>query len=130
LAVQITTLGDAVINEAEYVAVSEVCTEVMFVKQVLEFLHVPVKLPIEVHVDNVGAIFLANNATTGQHTRHIDVRHHYVREYIENDIVVIRFVKSGDNDVDPYTKNTAKEIFEKHGSKYMTTVHNREGVGD
>jgi len=117
-------------TEAEYVAVSEVCAEIMFVKQVMEFLHIPVKLPIVVHVDNVGAIFLANNATTGQRTRHIDVRHHYVREYIEDNILAIRFVKSEDNDGDPYTKNTTQEIFKKHTGKYMATVHNREGVGD
>ena len=77
------------------------------------------ELPIDIHVDNVGAIFLANNANTGQRTRHIDVRYHYVREYIEDGIVMIRFVKSEDNDADPYTKNTPNNIYEKHTSKYM-----------
>jgi len=119
-------------TEAEYVALSDVVTEIMFAKQVLEFLEIPVTLPIEVHVDNVGAIFLATNATTGQRTRHIDVRYHYVREYIEDGQVIIRFVKSGDNKADPYTKNTSKEIYEKHTQAYMDEnemVRNREGVG-
>jgi len=40
-----------------------------------------------VNVDNVGAIYLAKNETMGQHTKHIDVRHHFVREYIEDGIV-------------------------------------------
>jgi len=81
-------------TEEEYVALSEVVTEIMVAKQVLEFLEIPVTLPIEVHVDNVGAIFLATNATTGQRTRHIDVRYHYVREYIEDGQVIIRLSRA------------------------------------
>jgi len=88
-------------TEAEYVALSEVATEILFAKQVLEFLGVPTALPIEVHVENVGAMFLANNATTGQRTRHIDVRYHYVREYIDDGIMVICFVWSEKNKADP-----------------------------
>lgn len=45
-------------SEAEYVAISEVCAEILFIKQVLEFLNVFVTLPIEVMVYNIGAIFL------------------------------------------------------------------------
>ena len=53
--------------------------------------------PIIVRVDNVGAIFLAQNHTTGQRTKHIDIGYHYIREYIEDGIVKIIFVKSEDN---------------------------------
>jgi len=116
-------------TEAEYMAVSEVCADIMFLKQVLEFVGVSIQYPIEVHVDNVGAIFLANNATTGPRTRHIDIRYHYVRDFIEDCVIVVRFVPSGKNDADPYTKNTTEAIFNEHTKKYMM-VHNREGVGE
>jgi len=106
-------------SEAEYVALSEVCTEIMFMKQILDFLKVEVKLPIVVHVDNVGAIYLASNATTSQRTRHIDVRYHFVRDYVEDGIVKIVFVRSEDNDADAFTKNVGKETYSRHTSKYM-----------
>jgi hypothetical protein len=117
-------------TEAEYVAVSEVCTEISFAKQVLEFLGMKVELPITVYVDNKGAIFLANNATTGQRTKHIDIRHHYIREHVENGIVVIRFVRSDDNDADLMTKNTSQRLYKKHTEKYMegAMVLSRGGV--
>jgi len=120
-------------TEAEYVAISEVTMDIMFVKQILEFLKIPVQLPIQVHVDNVGAIFLTKNATTGPRTRHIDARYHYVREYIEDGQVVIVFVRSADNVADTYTKNTTMDVFDKHTTNYMTeteddTARNREGV--
>ena len=47
------------LTEAEYMAVSEVATEILFIKSMLEFLGVKVDLPIEVNVDNVGAIYLS-----------------------------------------------------------------------
>ena len=60
-------------SEAEYVAISELCAEIMFLKQVLEFLQIEVKLPIIVRVDNVGAIYLAHNATSGPMTKHVNI---------------------------------------------------------
>jgi hypothetical protein len=50
-------------TEAGYVAVSEVFAEITFMKQVMEFLQMKMNLPILVNVDNVGAIYLASNAT-------------------------------------------------------------------
>ena len=95
-------------TEAEYVAVSEVCAEIMFMKQVMEFLQMKMNLPILVNVDNVGAIYLASNATTSQRTRHIDVHYHFMRNYMEEGTVKIIFVQSEDNDADVSTKNVGE----------------------
>jgi len=46
-------------TEAEYVACSEVVKEVVFILQLLRHLQVKNQLPVRVHVDNIGAIFLA-----------------------------------------------------------------------
>ena len=116
-------------SEAEYVAISELCAEVMFLKQVLEFLQVEVKLPIIIRVDNVGAIYLAHNATSGPRTKHVDIRYHFVRDYIEDGIVKILFVKSADNDSDIYTKNLGEELFNKHSKKYIETLEPIVGYG-
>ena len=48
-------------TEAEYVACSELVKEVLFILQLLRHLQVKIQLPIRVHVDNIGAIFLAEN---------------------------------------------------------------------
>jgi predicted RNA-binding protein with RPS1 domain len=106
-------------SEAEYVVISEVCAEVMFVKQILEFLKVKVELQIQVMVDNVGAIYLTDNQSVSQRTRHIDIRYHFVREYVEDGIVKINFVQSEENDADIFTKNLGSELFKKHASKFI-----------
>jgi len=50
-------------SEAEFVALSEAVKEIKFVVQVLELIGVKVKFLIIVRVDNVGAIFMAENMT-------------------------------------------------------------------
>jgi hypothetical protein len=118
-------------TEAEYVAISEMCAEVMFLKQVLEFLKIKVTLPIIVRVDNVGAIYLAQNAVSGPRMKHVDVRYHFVRDYIEDGMVKIVFVKSEDNDSDIYTKNLGEELFYKHSGKYIQAIDDDgKGVGN
>ena len=100
-------------------AVSEVCAEIMLMKQMMEFLQMKVNLPILVKVDNVGAIYLASNATSGQRTRHIDVRYHFVRNYVEEGILKFVFVQSKENDADMFMKNMGEQDFIKHSEKFM-----------
>ncbi len=60
-------------SEAEFVMLSEVVKDIRFVVQVLELIGVKVKFPIIVWVDNVGAIFIAENVMNSQRTKHVDV---------------------------------------------------------
>ena len=53
-------------TEAEHVAVSEVVKEIKFLYQLLMSMGVKVPLPIKVKVDNVGAIWLANNSSVSK----------------------------------------------------------------
>jgi hypothetical protein len=109
-------------TEAEYVAVSELCQEIMFVRNVLIFLGVEIKIPITMYCNNVGTIFLAYNAKTGGRTKHVDIRYHYVREFVQKGEVQILFVRSENNDSEIFTKNTAKKTFDEHSVKFMGTT--------
>ena len=95
-------------TEAEYLACSEVVKEVLFILQLLKHLRVEVQLPIHVHVDNIRAIFLAENQNSSDRTKHIDTRYHFVRQYIRNKTVMIEFVRSHDNNSDIFTKEYDK----------------------
>ena len=107
-------------TEAEYFAISEVAKEILFIKQVLESIGVPLEYPIEIKVDNIGAMFLANNHSTSQRTKHIDIRTHFVRNYIEDDILKLVFVRTEDNDADMFTKNLQDLLFKKHSVKLVS----------
>ena len=92
----------------------------------IESIGIKIQFPIIIKVDNVGAIYIANNYTTGQRTKHIDIRTHFVREYIEEGIIKVVFVRSDENDADIFTKNTTEEIFVKHLKKIIGVVNKDE----
>ena len=106
-------------TEAEYVAISELCAELLFVRMILTFLGKKIDYPIIVRCDNIGAIFLAHNTKTSHRTKHIDTCYHFVREYVEDNVLKIVFVKSADNQADPFTKNVGEEGFKKNADVYQ-----------
>ena len=106
-------------TEAEYMALSGVVKELKFIVQLLQTINITVELPITVHVNNVGAIWLSNDRDTGDRTTHIDIRTAFVKEYQEDGKIIIKFVKSDDNEVDIFTKNTSSIIYQKHQEKLV-----------
>ena len=91
-------------------------------------MNIEVELPITVHVDNVGAIWLSNNCTTSDRTQHIDIRTSFVKEYQEDGKIIIKFDKSQENEADSFTKNTTNVIFNNHQKKLVwdkTNVNNK-----
>jgi hypothetical protein len=106
-------------TEAEYSAIADVCKEVLFISQVMDFMKMSFVKPIKVYVDNIGAIFMAKNKVTSNRTKHISVRHHVIRELIDNGLIDVCFVRSDKNDADLFTKNLEHNIFWKHASKLL-----------
>ena len=106
-------------TEAEYMALSEVVKELKFIVQLLQTMNITVEHPFTVHVDNVIAIWLSNNRNTGDRTKNIDIRTSFVKEYQEDGKIIIKFVKSEDNEADIFTKNTSNIIFQKHQEKLV-----------
>ena len=90
---------------AEYVAISEVVKEIKLINQLLEPMDVKVPLSMKVRVANIGAIWLVNNSGVSERTKHVDTRAHFVRTYVINEVVTIKFVKSSENISDIMIKN-------------------------
>jgi hypothetical protein len=79
-------------TEAEYVAISEAVKEVKFIYCLLCDFHIKVNLPIIIKTDNIGAIFMAENSSTGVRTRHVDTRYNFIREFIEDELLKLNFL--------------------------------------
>ena len=106
-------------TEAEYMVLSEVVKELKFIVQLLQTMNIEVELPITAQLDNVGAIWLSNNRTTSDRTNHINIRTSFVKEYQEDGKIIIKFVKSEENEADIFTKNTTNTIFQNHQKKLV-----------
>ena len=106
-------------TEPEYMALSKVVKELKFIVQLLQTMNIEVELPITVYLGNVGVIWLSNNRTTSDRTKHIDIRTSFVKEYQEDGKIIIKFVKSDDNEADIFTKNTTNVILHNHQKKLV-----------
>ena len=74
-------------------------------------MEIKVPLPIKILVDNVGAIWLANNSGVSGRTKHVDIRAHFVRSFVMDEMVTIEFAKSAENTSDIMTKESARCSF-------------------
>jgi hypothetical protein len=68
---------------------------------------------IPFYADNQGNIFIGSNPVQKIHTKHIDVKYHYVCECIAVKKIVLYHVPTKDNTADIFTKNLGCLKFEK-----------------
>ena len=94
--------------EAEYVAASLCCSQVLWQKQQLldygiKIDHIPIKC------DNTSAINLSKDPIQYSRTKHIDIRHHFLRDHIQNGDISLEFIDTNNQLVDIFTKPLNKE---------------------
>jgi len=69
------------LTEAELVASSDLCCELLFCCQILKFFGVKLEYPIIVEIDNQNAVFFARKQYTSNQTKHIDAKYLFIRDY-------------------------------------------------
>ena len=68
--------------EAEYRAVAHVVAECCWLRQLLQELHIPLKVATVVYCDNVSAVYMTANTVHHHRTKHIEIDIHFVREKV------------------------------------------------
>ncbi|CAI5723452.1 unnamed protein product [Peronospora farinosa] len=107
--------------EAEYMALSFCTQEVLWVRAMLKDLgHEQVGATL-VYEDNQGAIGLASNSGYNARTKHVDIRHHFIRENVAQDIIVVKYKSTVDQLADMLTKAL--------GTKRLKYLLQASGIG-
>ena len=105
--------------EAEYMSISTTIQEMKWIRSLLNELNIlSDDVPI-LFYDNQSAIAISENDKFHNRTKHIDIRHHYIRETIKNKEVELKWIESEEQDADILTKSLAKPLFEKLRSRIM-----------
>lgn len=102
-------------TEAEYLAVSSVCQEILWIKQLLEIFQLSFSKPVIVYEDNQGCIFIAKNPET-KRSKHIDIKHHFVRELVESGKIELKYLPTECQQADIFTKSLHRPLYEKFRS--------------
>ena len=98
-------------TEAEYMAMTDAANQAAWYRSFLSELGYSVDDPIPLHGDNKGAIDLALNPVTGRRSKHIDIRHHVIREYIENGYISLVRTPTEEMVADGFTKSLPRAPF-------------------
>ncbi|GJT02324.1 copia protein [Tanacetum coccineum] len=97
-------------TKAEYVSSEKACQQAIWMKQAL--VDYGVRLDdIPIMCDNKGAIDLSKNPVQHSRTKHIEIRHHFLRDNIQKGNISIEKVSSEDNIADILTKPLKREPF-------------------
>ncbi|CAH2103986.1 unnamed protein product [Euphydryas editha] len=97
-------------TEAEYMALSESCKEGIYLINLLNELVQCGNMPLYLYSDNQSSIKLASNPLFhNKRTKHIDIRHHYVRECVLENKVKIEYVSTNNMPADVLTKSLCKD---------------------
>jgi hypothetical protein len=90
-------------------------------------MFIEVKFTIIVRCNNVGAIVLPENSSSGVCTRHVDTRYHFVREHTVDIFIIIVFVQPCENNADLFNKIVSKDAYTKQVSNFLGRMEASNG---
>ena len=102
-------------TQAEYVAMSDMGKDILFLRQVWCFMLAKARMPcVAVYEDNEGTIQIAKHSIANSNLKQTDVGHHFLREVVERMEVEIIHVASQYQHADVLTTALSKRDFEFH----------------
>ena len=100
-------------TEAEYIAAAHATKEVVWLRRLLTELSLDLSPPTILHVDNQSAIAIARNPEFHDRTKHIEVRHHFLRHKVEAEEICLEYISTEDQVADVLTKGLVREKHER-----------------
>nr|GEW31117.1 retrovirus-related Pol polyprotein from transposon TNT 1-94 [Tanacetum cinerariifolium] len=98
--------------EAEYVAAVRCCANILWMKsQLIDYDIIYEKVPI--FCDNTSAIVILNNPVLNSRTKHIDIRYHFIRDYILKGDIELHFIPTQYQLADIFTKPLNESTFKR-----------------
>ena len=97
--------------EAEYITAGSCCTQLLWMQKFLHDYGI-CQEHLTIYYDNTNTINISNNLVQHSRTKHIEIRHHFIRELVEDGILTLEFIHTDDQKVDLFTKPLNSKRFE------------------
>nr|GFC79610.1 NBS-containing resistance-like protein [Tanacetum cinerariifolium] len=115
--------------EAEYRGVANVVAETAWIRNLLRELHSPLLTATLVYCDNVSAVYMSVNPVQHQHTKHIEIDIHFVRDMVKAGHIPVLHVSSRFQYADIFTKGLPLALFEDFRSSLSVRPPLAQTVG-
>jgi hypothetical protein len=101
-------------TEVEYVALSEAGREATWLRNLYSELGFLQNLLTEIKGDNEGSVILTHNPQFHQQSKHIALRHHWIRDLVTDKVIDIQNCRDPEQTADVLTKALPKPKFVRH----------------
>ena len=98
--------------EAEYIAIGSCCTQLLWMQKLLHDYGICQEY-LTIYHDNTSAINISKNPVQHSRTKHIEIRHHFIRELVKDGTLTLKFIHTDDQKNDLFTKSLDSKKFEK-----------------
>ena len=89
--------------ESEYIASGSCCAQLLWMKQTLKDYGIHLK-QVPLYCDNESTIKIANNPVQHSKTKHIEIRHHFLKDHVMKEDIDIIHVNTEEQLADSFTK--------------------------
>ena len=90
--------------EAEYIALHAATCEALFLRQLYAELTQSTPVTVKIFCDNQGCIALAKHPSYHKKTKHINIKYHAIRTYVQNKSISLAYIPTKNNLADLATK--------------------------
>ena len=97
--------------EVEYIAASSCCARLLWMQKLLHDFGI-CQEHLTIYCDNTSAINISKNPIQHSRTKHIEIRHHFIRELVEDGTLILEFIHTNDQKADLFTKSLDRKRFE------------------
>jgi len=108
--------------EAEYIAAGSSCSQLVWMKQMLKKYNVEQDV-LTLYCDNLSDINISKNHIQHSRTKHIDIRHHFIRDLVKEKVVTLEHVDTEEQLEDIFTKALDAKQFKKLRGKLGICLH-------
>lgn len=99
--------------EAEYIVCSHATAKIMWLRNLFDELGFPQEHATKLYYDNNGTIASTHDPHSHSHMKHIDIRHHYIRNCVNKGHIVVLHVSRTENRADMFTKALSRVLHDK-----------------
>ena len=100
-------------TEAEYQSLSAATAELIWIRSLLAELKRPQIAPTTVFQDNTGCVQLSQNSKGQSRVKHMDIRHHFLRDAVTNKVMNVEWLSTHEMVADIMTKPLPAPTFLK-----------------
>ena len=98
--------------EAKYITAAACCTQILWMKQTLQDIHVKCNEPIPILCDNTSAISISKNPVMHSKTMHIPIKFHFLQEQVTKNNIKLEYIGTKEHIADMFTKPLLRDTLD------------------